>query len=107
VSKSTSRRVAPAAAKVVSTQAARIKTSVYLPHVTFKRLGACCLEEGMTQSDVVAKLIDRHLSGYYVSVKGAGIGDSPSQPSQAAPANTDDRREGTAEISAAAAPAAD
>jgi len=65
MAKSTSRRAVQSAVKV--------KTAVCLSPEAFRRLGACCLSENMTQSEVVELLISRALSGYVVSVRGAGI----------------------------------
>lgn len=96
VPKSPGRRASSAAARSVTTQTARIKTSVYLTPEQFRRLGACCLQESMTQSDVVGRLIDERLSGYYVTVRGASLSDSPSR---AAPADPIDRRDTPGEVS--------
>lgn len=106
MSKPTSRRVASGAPKLVATQAARIKTSVYLTPEQFRRLGACCLQESMTQSDVVGRLIDERLSGYYVTVRGDRIGDSPSRSAGAVPVESNDRLAAPGEVSDPAGAAA-
>jgi hypothetical protein len=50
---------------------ARVKTAVVISAEAFRRLGACCISENMTQSEVVELLINRSLSGYVVSVRGS------------------------------------
>jgi hypothetical protein len=62
--------------KVVSAPA-RVKTAVCLSPEAFKRLGAACISEGMTQSELVELMISRLLSGYVISVRGPGINASP------------------------------
>ncbi len=62
MAKSTSRKIVQAPA--------RVKTAVVITPEAFKRLGACCLSENMTQSEVVEMLINRHLSGYVLSIRG-------------------------------------
>jgi hypothetical protein len=62
--------------KVVSSPA-RVKTAVCLSPEAFKRLGAACISEGMTQSELVELMISRMLSGYVISVRGPGINSSP------------------------------
>jgi hypothetical protein len=52
---------------------ARVKTAVVISPEAFRRLGAACLSENMTQSEVVELLINRSLSGYVVSVRGERI----------------------------------
>jgi hypothetical protein len=52
---------------------ARVKTAVVISPEAFRRLGAACLAESMTQSEIVEMLINRSLSGYVVSVRGVGI----------------------------------
>jgi hypothetical protein len=96
--KSTSRRAAVVAAKV--------KTSVTLSVEAFGRLGACCLKEGMSQGEVMEWLIDRHLSGYVVQVRGRRLRDAAGPPDGAAPGNTDDRRDAAGDVSPAAPAAA-
>jgi len=73
--------------KVVSAPA-RVKTAVVISPEAFKRLGACCISENMTQSEVVELLINRSLSGYVVSVRGERFGsvapiDRPKSDDQA------------------------
>jgi hypothetical protein len=68
MAKSTSRRV--------GTSTARIKTSVYLSPIAYQRLGAACVAEIKTQSDVVELLINRYLAGYVLSIRGERIGHS-------------------------------
>ena len=57
---------------------APIKTAVNLSPEAYYRLRACCVRENMTQSEVVELLVNRHLSGYVVQVRGERIitGDS-------------------------------
>jgi hypothetical protein len=52
---------------------ARVKTAVVISPEAFKRLGACCLSENMTQSEVVELLINRSLGSYVLSVRGERI----------------------------------
>lgn len=66
--KSTSKRLA--------TSPGRIKTAVYLSPTAYQRLGAASVAEIKTQSEVVELLINRHLSGYVLSVRGERIGHS-------------------------------
>jgi hypothetical protein len=72
MAKSSSRRVASAPA--------RVKTAVSLTVESFKRLGAACIQENMTQSELVELMITRLLSGYVISVRGPGIGGGPASP---------------------------
>jgi hypothetical protein len=64
----------------VSSAPARVKTAVCLSPEAFKRLGAACIQEGMTQSELVELMISRMLSGYVISVRGQGIHSSPVVP---------------------------
>ena len=50
-----------------------IKTAVNLSPEAYYRLRACCVRETMTQSEVVELLVNRHLSGYVVQVRGERI----------------------------------
>jgi len=68
VAKSTSRRVGVAAT--------RKKTAVYLSPVAAQRLGAASVAESKKRSDIVELLINRHLAGYVLSVRGERIGHS-------------------------------
>jgi hypothetical protein len=65
MAKSTSRKAVSAPA--------RVKTAVVISPEAFRRLGAACLAESMTQSQIVEMLINRTLSGYVVSVRGERI----------------------------------
>jgi hypothetical protein len=62
MAKSTPRR------PVVSTT--RVRTTVYLSPIANQRLGLAAVAETKTQSDVVELLINRHLSGYVLSIRG-------------------------------------
>jgi hypothetical protein len=53
---------------------ARVKTAVCISPEAFRRLGAACLAESMTQSELVELMINRMLSGYVVSVRGERVG---------------------------------
>jgi hypothetical protein len=66
----------PTGRKVVSAPA-RVKTAVCLSPEAFKRLGAACISEDMTQSELVELMINRLLSGYVISVRGPGIHTNP------------------------------
>ncbi len=72
--------------RTVSQKPARVKTAVVISPEAFQRLGAACLKEGMTQSEIVEMLINRSLSGYVVSVRGQGL-----HAGQANPAMPNDR----------------
>jgi len=54
-------------------------------------MGAACIKEGMTQSEVVELLINRSLSGYVVSVRGERIRESADRQDRVIPAGDDDR----------------
>jgi hypothetical protein len=86
MAKSTSRRAVQSAIKV--------KTAVTLTPECFKRLGACCLSEGLSQSEVVERLINERLAGYIVAVRGSRLVDSR--------VNLTDRLDQVAEINPAA-----
>src|SRR4051812_22888458 len=68
-----SQPMAKSTSRVVTQKPARVKTAVVISPEAFKRLGACCLSENMTQSEVVELLINRALSGYVLAVRGAGL----------------------------------
>jgi hypothetical protein len=55
----------------------RIKTAVCLSPEAFRRLGAACVSEHMSQSQLVELMINRLLSGYVISVRGPGVHASP------------------------------
>ena len=59
--------------RTVATKPSRVKTAVVISPEAFRRLGAACLAENLTQSELVELLINRSLSGYVVSVRGPGI----------------------------------
>jgi hypothetical protein len=59
--------------RTVATKPSRVKTAVVISPEAFQRLGAACLKENLTQSELVELLINRNLSGYVVSVRGPGI----------------------------------
>ncbi len=65
--------MAKSSSRAVSQKPIRVKTAVVISPEAFRRLGACCLSENMTQSEVVEMLINRALSGYVVSVRGSGL----------------------------------
>jgi hypothetical protein len=56
-----------------ATKPVRVKTAVVISPEAFQRLGAACLKENLTQSEIVEALINRALSGYVVSVRGQGF----------------------------------
>ena len=57
----------------VAAKPAKIKTAVVISPEAFQRLGAACLKENLSQSEIVEALINRALSGYVVSVRGPGF----------------------------------
>ncbi len=65
--------MAKSTSRVAASKPIRVKTAVIISPEAFRRLGACCLSENMTQSEVVEMLINRSLSGYVVSVRGERI----------------------------------
>jgi hypothetical protein len=65
--------MAKSTSRALAAKPARVKTAVAISPEAFRRLGACCLSENMTQSEVVEMLIKRSLSGYVVSVRGERI----------------------------------
>lgn len=71
------------------TKPARIKTAVYLTPDQYQSLGAYCLKESDTQSDIIGRLITQNLSGYYVAVRGPGMKDKDKSPPEKAPAEKD------------------
>lgn len=80
--------MAKSTSRAVTARPARVKTAVTISPEAFRRLGACCLSEGMSQSEVVEMLINRALSGYVVSVRGerinpVALNDRPSVEPQA------------------------
>ncbi len=83
--KSSARQVAAAA------KPPRVKTAVCISPEAYSRIGACCIKEGMTQSEVVEYLVNESLSGYVVSVRGNRLRDHTSQATAALPAVDDDR----------------
>ncbi len=68
MAKSTSRRS--------GTSMPRIKTAVYLSPTAAQRLGAASVAESKKRSDIVELLINRHLAGYVLSVRGDRLGHS-------------------------------
>lgn len=72
--------MAKSISRSVTQKPARVKTAVVISPEAFQRLGAACLKEGMTQSEIVEMLINRSLSGYVVSVRGQGLRPVPSDP---------------------------
>lgn len=85
MAKTLSRRAVQSAAPV------RVKTTVTLTADTFRRLGAACVAEDMTQSEIAEWLFSRHLSGYFVGNKGSRVGDSPDPRNRAVPVPSNDR----------------
>jgi hypothetical protein len=65
--------MAKSLSRTVATKPSRVKTAVVISPEAFRRLGAACLAENLTQSELVELLINRSLSGYVVSVRGPGI----------------------------------
>ncbi len=65
--------MAKSTSRVAAAKPARVKTAVVISPEAFRRLGAACLSENMTQSEIVELLINRSLSGYVVSVRGERI----------------------------------
>jgi hypothetical protein len=72
--------MAKSTSRVVAAKPSRVKTAVCLSPESFKRLGAACIQEGMTQSELVELMISRMLSGYVISVRGQGIRSGPGVP---------------------------
>ncbi len=68
--------MAKSASRRIAAPAGRIKTAVYLSPVAATRLGAASVAESKKRSDIVEILINRHLAGYVLSVRGERIGHS-------------------------------
>ena len=86
MSRSSTRQVAS------STKPIRVKTAVCISPKAFERIGACCLKEGLTQSELIELLVNQHLRGYYVAVQhGASLKDSGNQPISTIPTVPNDR----------------
>jgi hypothetical protein len=65
--------MAKSTGRTVATKPSRVKTAVVISPEAFRRLGAACLAENLSQSEIVEVLINRALSGYVVSVRGPGF----------------------------------
>jgi hypothetical protein len=72
--------VAKSSGRKVVSAPARVKTAVCLSPEAFKRLGAACISEDMTQSELVELMINRLLSGYVISVRGERISTASATP---------------------------
>src|SRR5215471_10944084 len=75
--------------RAVATRPSRVKTAVVISPEAFRRLGAACLAENLTQSELVELLINRSLSGYVVSVRGERISAGSVASSVSAPQATE------------------
>lgn len=107
MSKSKTRPVAKPKTRIKADSAARIKTAVCISPEAFKKLGACTIEEGMTQSEVIEFLIMRTLGPYYVTVQGGhGIHDLAGRLSGANPVTNEDRLENDGHVNLNASEAA-
>jgi hypothetical protein len=90
--------MAKSISRAASTKPSRVKTAVVISPESFRRLGAACLAENMTQSELVELMISRMLSGYVVSVRGPGINSGPVASPVSAPLGSELKP--TAEIAA-------
>jgi hypothetical protein len=72
----------------------RRRKTVVLTAKAIQRLGAAAVAEGLDESEIVEMLINAHLSGYVVQVRGARLPRPEDRPSPAV------------EVNPAAAPAA-
>jgi hypothetical protein len=68
---------------------ARVRTAFHISPEAFRRLGAACVAEDLTQSEIVELLINRALSGYVVSVRGERIRHSEDRRDLPAEINPD------------------
>lgn len=73
---------------------ARVKTAVTISAEAYRRLRAACAAEGLEQGELMELLINRHLSGYVVQIRGERVvaGDGKDRPEPEGQAN----RAGTA-----------
>lgn len=94
--------MAKSISRAVAQKPARVKTAVCLTPEAFKKLGAACIQEGMTQSELVELMITRLLSGYVISVRGQGIHSGP--VALAAPTDRPENGAGVSPVNGAAAP---
>jgi hypothetical protein len=71
----------PTARKVAATPA-RVKTAVTISAEAYRRLRTACAAEGLEQGELVELLINRHLAGYVVQVRGERViaGDGKDRP---------------------------
>jgi hypothetical protein len=91
-----------------SPTAPRVKMSFSLTPKTARQVGAACVAEGMSQSEIAEMLFSRYLSGYFVGNRGASVAERhPDGPAgRAGPVTNDDRRDAAVEISLPAESAA-
>jgi hypothetical protein len=68
-------------ARKVAASPPRVKTAVTISAEAYRRLRTACAAEGLEQGELVEILINRHLAGYVVQVRGERItaGDSASR----------------------------
>jgi hypothetical protein len=85
--------MARSTSRSVASRPARVKTAICISPEAAKRLGAACIQEGMTQSELVEFMIGRLLSGYVISLRGQGIRSVSVTPT--------DRLDPTADVSLA------
>lgn len=71
----------PTARKVAATPV-RVKTAVTISAEAYRRLRTACAAEGLEQGELVEILINRHLAGYVVQVRGERVvaGDGKDRP---------------------------
>ena len=69
-------------ARKVAAPPARVKTAVTISAEAYRRLRTACAAEGLEQGELVEILINRHLAGYVVQVRGERVvaGDGKDRP---------------------------
>ena len=60
-------------ARKVAAVPARVKTAVTISAEAYRRLRTACAAEGLEQGELVELLINRHLAGYVVQVRGERV----------------------------------
>lgn len=74
--------MAKSTGRKVAASPARVKTAVTISAEAYRRLRTACAAEGLEQGELVEILINRHLAGYVVQVRGERIipGDGRDRP---------------------------
>lgn len=65
--------MAKSTARKIAASPPRVKTAVTISAEAYRRLRTACAAEGLEQGELVEILINRHLAGYVVQVRGERI----------------------------------